>query len=168
MVFVRVADRGNAGRDHQHFHCCASQWCRTKSAVSLRRLMLEGGGAVAVSGDDDVTTIVPCDRWRTVIANWSGTWGAKLSRWSPQGSARQVTLKKTDVACNPPATRERFPVKASAKTLGVSRFNLRCAADGERETRVGAIIKRKTRRCGRSLCSWQHVQLTNIAGSLLF
>lgn len=52
---LRIVE-GDAGRDRQHLRRRAPQWRRAEpGSYRWRRLMLEGG-AVAVSGDDDVTS----------------------------------------------------------------------------------------------------------------
>ena len=88
-----------------------------------RRLVTEGG-AVAVQADDGVT-----GQWRGAASGGADARAGAPARAQdargrdPQGSAREVAGKKTDLA-RAVAADGRFPVKAVAETLGVARSNL--------------------------------------------
>ncbi|WP_231580186.1 IS3 family transposase [Pseudorhodobacter wandonensis] len=94
-----------------------------------RRLMLEGG-AVAVSGGDDVTSNRAVRQMEDRIRGTGAPARAQdAGGRDPRGGARQVALKKTDVACAV-AAQGRFPMSIVAETLGVSRSNLHARVTG--------------------------------------
>jgi transposase-like protein len=83
-----------------------------------RRLMTEGG-AVAVQADDAVTGNTELRRLEERMRELE----RQLGRKTLEGGAGPVAGKKTDVARDV-AAQGRFPVKAVAEALGVSRSNL--------------------------------------------
>ncbi|WPZ16172.1 IS3 family transposase [Nitratireductor rhodophyticola] len=88
-----------------------------------RRLMLEGG-AVAVSGDDGVTSNRAVRQMEERIRELERQLGRKTLEVEILKEALDKSrFKKTDVACAV-AAEGRFPMSVVAKTLGVSRSNL--------------------------------------------
>ncbi|PVA08747.1 IS3 family transposase [Pelagivirga sediminicola] len=94
-----------------------------------RRLMLEGG-AVAVSGDDDVTSNRAVRQMEDRIRELERHLGRKTLEVEILKEALDKSRsKKTDVACAV-AAEGRFPMSVVAETLGVSRSNLHARLTG--------------------------------------
>ncbi|WP_143535068.1 IS3 family transposase [Roseivivax jejudonensis] len=99
-----------------------------------RRLMLDGG-AVAVSEDDDVTSNRAVRQMEDRIRELERQLGRKTLEVEILKEALDKTrFKKTDVA-RAVAAEGRFPVKAVAETLGVSRSNLHARMNGSAKPR---------------------------------
>ncbi|MHA6345754.1 IS3 family transposase [Roseivivax sp. CAU 1761] len=99
-----------------------------------RRLMLDGG-AVAVSGDDDVTSNRAVRQMEERIRELERQLGRKTLEVEILKEALDKSrFKKTDLA-RAVAAEGRFPVKAVAETLGVSRSNLNARLNGSAKPR---------------------------------
>ncbi|MCZ4260618.1 IS3 family transposase [Limimaricola sp. G21655-S1] len=99
-----------------------------------RRLMLDGG-AVAVSGDDDVTSNRAVRQMEERIRELERQLGRKTLEVEILKEALDKSrFKKTDLA-RAVAAQGRFPVKAVAETLGVSRSNLNARLNGSAKPR---------------------------------
>ncbi|HEX2219948.1 MAG TPA: IS3 family transposase [Gemmatimonadales bacterium] len=99
-----------------------------------RRLMLEGG-SVAVTGDDEVTSNKAVRQMEDRIRELERQLGRKTLEVEILKEALDKSRgKKTDVA-RAVAAEGRFPMKAVAETLGVSRSNLHDRLSGRTKPR---------------------------------
>lgn len=127
-----AAEAAEHGRDRQHFHRCTPQWCRTKSAISLAAIDV-GGGAVAVSGDDDVTSNRAVRQMEDRIRELERHLGCKTLEILKE-ALDKTRSKKTDVACSVAAT-VKVSMSVVEEALGVFRSNLHARLTGSAKPR---------------------------------